>query len=225
MRGLPLTPFKTNRMKKIALFIFLIIINYTLKAQTEKYPKGIYMRFQEVIDKNPSENDTVELEKRTKGKIKMNGGNDYQLNPVDKNVKRKVLKKQVYAHSDGNDLFLNSFKHELQFWYSKVEGENENYFVFNAGIPMNMKRYGMESSDISYMFGGIISGFSAAKRALIRLPYLMDKNTQEVILVSEKNIRDLIGESSDLVMEYEKETEKDNVETLTKYLTKWINKK
>ena len=59
-------------MKKIALFIFLIIINYTLKAQTEKYPKGIYMRFQEVIDKNPSENDTVELEKRTKGKIKMN---------------------------------------------------------------------------------------------------------------------------------------------------------
>ena len=223
MRGLPLTPFKTNRMKKIALFIFLIIINYTLKAQTEKYPKGIYMRFQEVIDKNPSENDTVELEKRTKGK--MNGGNDYQLNPVDKNVKRKVLKKQVYAYSDGNDLVLNSFKHELQFWYSKVEGENENYFVFNAGIPMNMKRYGMESSDISYMFGGIISGFSAAKRALIRLPYLMDKNTQEVILVSEKNIRDLIGESSDLVMEYEKETEKDNVETLTKYLTKWINKK
>jgi len=97
-------------------------------------------------------------ELRTKGKIKMNGGNDYQLNPVDKNVKRKVLKKQVYAYSDGNDLFLNSFKHELQFWYSKVEGENENYFVFNAGIPMNMKRYGMESSDISYMFGGIISG-------------------------------------------------------------------
>ena len=199
MRGLPLTPFKTNRMKKIALFIFLIIINYTLKAQTEKYPKGIYMRFQEVIDKNPSENDTVELEKRTKGKIKMNGGNDYQLNPVDKNVKRKVLKKQVYAYFDGNDLVLNSFKHELQFWYSKVEGENENYFVFNAGIPMNMKRYGMESSDISYMFGGIISGFSAAKRALIRLPYLMDKNTQEVILVSEKNIRDLIGESSDCI--------------------------
>tara|TARA_B110000858_G_C17656843_1_gene405336 strand:+ start:222 stop:590 length:369 start_codon:yes stop_codon:yes gene_type:complete len=116
-------------MKKIALFIFLIIINYTLNAQTEKYPKGIYMSFQEVIDENPSENDTVELEKRTKGKIKMNGGNDYQLNPVDKNVKRKVLIKQVYAYSDGNDLFLNSFKHELQFWYSKVEGENENYFV------------------------------------------------------------------------------------------------
>ncbi len=212
-------------MKKTTIFIFLIIINYTVKAQTEKYPKGIYMSFLEVIDKNPSENYNVELEKRTRGKIKMNGGNDYQLNSVNKNVKRKVLKKQVYAYSDGSDLFLNSFKHELQFWYSKVDGENENYFVFNAGIPMNMKRYGMKSSDISYMFGGIISGFSAAKRALIRLPYVMNKKTQEVILVSEKNIRKLFGGSTDLITEYENETEKDNVEILTKYLIRWVNEK
>ena len=183
------------------------------------------MSFQEVLDKNPSENYTVELEKRTKGKIKMNGGNDYQLNPVNKNVKKKILKREVYAYSNGTDLFLNSFKHELQFWYSKVDGENDNYFVFNAGIPMNLKKYEMESSDISYMFGGIIAGFSAAKRALIRLPYLMDKNTQEVILVSEKNIRKLINESPDLIMEYEEETKKDNVEALTKYLLKWINEK
>lgn len=212
-------------MKNLALITFLVVINYSLKAQTETYPKGIYMSLQEIIDKNPSENYTVELEKRSKGKIKMNGGNDYQLNPVDKNVKKKVLKRQVYAYSDGNDLFLNSFKHELQFWYSKVDGENDNYFVFNAGIPMNMKRYGMESSDISYMFGGIIAGFSAAKRALIRLPYVMDKNTQEVILISEKNIRELMSESTDLITKYEKETEKNNVETLTKYLSKWVNEK
>ena len=73
------------------------------------------------MNKKPSENFNVELEKRSKGKIKMNGGNDYQLNPVDKNVKKKILKREVYAFSDGTDLFLNSFKHELQFWYSKVE--------------------------------------------------------------------------------------------------------
>ena len=214
-----------TKMKEITLIIFLVIINYSIKAQTDTYPKGNYMNFQEIKDKNSSKNYVVELEKRSKGKIKMNGGNDYQLNPIDKNVKKNVLKKQVYAYSDGNDLYLNSFKHELQFWYSKVDAENENYFVFNAGIPMNMKRYGMKSSDISYMFGGIIAGFSAAKKALIRLPYVMDKNTQEVILVSEKNIRELMSESTDLIAEYETETEKDNVETLTKYLLKWVNKK
>lgn len=212
-------------MKKIVLIFVICLFNHTLIAQTESYPHGIYMSFQEVMDKSPSENPVVELEKRSQGKIKMNGGNDYQLNPVDKNVKTKTLKREVYAYSNGDDLFLNSFKHELQFWYSKVEGENDRYFLFNAAIPMNMKRYGMESSDISYLFGGIIAGFSAAKKALIRLPYLMDKSTQDVILVTEKNIGELMKDATELVAEYEKEAKKEDVETLNKYLLNWINKK
>ena len=79
-------------MKKVLLIFFLCLVNQNLKAQTESYPTGIYMNFQEVMNKKPSENFNVELEKRSKGKIKMNGGNDYQLNPVDKNVKKKILK-------------------------------------------------------------------------------------------------------------------------------------
>ena len=34
-----------------------------------------------------------------------------------------------------------------------------------------------------------------------------------------------MSESIDLIAEYEKETGKDNVETITKYLLKWINEK
>lgn len=34
--------------------IFLLVINYTLKAQTKIYPKGIYMGFQEVKEKKPT---------------------------------------------------------------------------------------------------------------------------------------------------------------------------
>ena len=210
-------------MKNIILIFIICFCSHTLKAQTETYPKGVYMNFQEVMSKNPSKKYNVELEKRSQGKIKMNGGNDYQLNPVNNNVKKKKLKREVYAYSNGTDLFLNSFKKGLQFWYSKVEGENDKYFLFNAGIPMDMKKYGMESSDISYLFGGIIGGFSAAKRALIRLPYLMNKNSEEVILVSEKNIQELMSESKELISEYEKEAEKNSVEIMNKYLLKWIN--
>ena len=214
-------------MKKILLIFFICLFNYVLKAQMEPYPKGIYMSFQELMDKNPSGIYIVELEKRSTGKIKMSGGNDYQLNPVNKNVKKKFLKREVYAYSDGTDLFLNGFKHELNFWYSKVEGENDKYFIFKAGTPMNLKRYGIESesSDISFMLGGVMGGLSAAKRALIRLPYIMDKNTQEVILVSKENIKELISESTELIDEYEKEMDKDSVETLTKYLLKWLTKR
>jgi hypothetical protein len=212
-------------MRNLIVILSLALLSSTVHSQNDKYPEGFYMSFEETIKKSPSKNYNIELEKRSKGKIKMNGGNDYQLNPVDQNINKKFLKRDVYAYSDGTDLYLNCYKYELQFWYTKIVGENDKYFVFNAGLPMYPKRFGIESSNISHMFGGIISGFSAAKKALIRLPYLLDKDSQEVILVSEKNIKDFIGNSTELVTEFDNEPEKDSIETLSKYLLKWINEK
>src|SRR5690606_22909075 len=131
-------------------------------SQSDNYPQGLYMNLQEVLDKKPSVDHKVELEQRSPGKIKMNGGNDYQLNSEDKSVKRSFLFKEVYAYSENSDLYLNCFNFELQGWYAKVEGENSNYFFFKAGIPMNPKRYGYKSSDLSSMFGGVVGAFGAA---------------------------------------------------------------
>ena len=210
-------------MKNLILIIALICFNNHSNAQTSSYPEGVYMDLQEVLDKAPSKTAHVELEHRTPGKIKMNGGNDYQINALDKDVKRSFFLKEVFAYSDGTDLYINSLKYELQYWYSKVEGENENFFFFKAGIPMNPKKFGLENSDVSYMFGGIVGAFGAAKRALIRLPYVLDKPTKAPILVSQKNIRDYIGGSPGLVEAYDNETEKDAVEVISKYLLKWMN--
>ncbi|MBJ7881523.1 DUF6563 family protein [Gelidibacter salicanalis] len=211
-------------MKNLILISAFVCYSLCMNAQTATYPEGIYMDFKEVIDKAPSKHLNVELEHRSTGKIKMNGGNDYQLNAIDKDVKRAFFLKDVYAYSEGTDLYINCFKYELQYWYAKVEGENSDYFFFKAGIPMNPKKHGFESSDLSNMFGGVFAAFGAAKRALIRLPYLLDKDTQEAVLISEKNIRDYIGSSTALVDDYEQEQEKNNVEVITTYLLKWIGK-
>ncbi len=212
-------------MRNTILVIVCIALNYALSAQTELYPHGIYMDLQEVLNKAPSGDFSVELEKRSTGKIKMNGGNDYQINSADKAVKKTFLLKDVYAYSEGSDLYLNCMKYELQAWYTKVEGENNNYFFFKAGIPMNPKRYGFQSSDLSSMFGGVGAAFGAAKRAMIRLPYVLDKESQEVVLVTDKNIRDYIGTSQQLVDEFDKEEEKNNVDVISSYLLKWIQTK
>lgn len=212
-------------MRNVILVFLFICLNNAVYAQTESYPQGLYMDLQEVFDKKPSGDHSVELEERSAGKIKMNGGNDYQINSVDKAVKRAFLFKEVYAYSEGSDLYLNCYKYELQAWYTRVEGENQKYFFFKAGIPMNAKRYGFESSDLSNMFGGVFAAFGAAKRAMIRLPYLLDKDSQQAVLVSHKNIRDYIGTSPQLVDDYEKEQEKDNVDVISGYLLKWIQTK
>ena len=90
---------------------------------------------------------------------------------------------------------------------------------------MNSKRYGFESSDLSSMFGGVFAAFGAAKRAMVRLPYLLDKHSGEVVLVSDKNIRDFIGTIPQLFDDYEKEQEKDNVDVISTYILKWIETK
>lgn len=210
-------------MEKLILILTLICFNHNISAQSLSYPEGFYMDLQEVLDKVPSKEMNVELEQRSTSKIKMNGGNDYQINAIDKDVKKSYFLKEVYAYSDGTELYLNCFKYELQNWYSKIEDENSDYFFFKAGIPMNPKRYGFESSDLSSMFGGIVGAFGAAKRAMIRLPYLLDKKNTEAILISDKNIKEFIGSSTSLLDEYEKEQEKDNAEVISKYLLKWIN--
>ena len=209
----------------MSLLLVFIFFNSTAIAQADNYPQGLYMNLQEVLDKNPSADHKVALEQRSSGKIKMNGGNDYQINSEDKSIKRSFLLKEVYAYSEGSALYLNCFKYELQAWYSKVEGENTKYFFFKAGIPMNSKRYGFESSDLSSMFGGVFAAFGAAKRAMVRLPYLLDKHSGEVVLVADKNIREFIGTIPQLFDDYEKEQEKDNVDVISTYILKWIETK
>lgn len=209
-------------MRNLGMLLVFVFLSINVQSQTENYPQGLYMNLQEVLDKKPSAALKVELEQRSPGKIKMNGGNDYQINSDDKTVKRSFLLKEVFAYSEGSHLYLNCLNFELQTWYAKVEGENGNYFFFKAGIPMNPKRYGYKSSDLSNMFGAIGGAFGGAKMAMARLPYLLDKNSGEAVLVSHKNIGNYIGSSPRLSDAYENEPEKESLEVISGYLLKWI---
>lgn len=181
------------------------------------------MTYNEIINKKPSANYNVELETRTQGEIKMNGGNDYQLNALDNSTSRSELKKVVVAYSDGENLYMNSKVLKLQTWYSKVLSDKK-YFVFSAALPENIKEYGIEISDLPKMFGGLGGAFQAMKLALLRFPYIMEKSTQKITLVSDKNIKDFIGNDSILLEKYEKELEKNNMEIILNYLVEWDKK-
>ena len=212
----------TKKMKmKYFLLVVLIIMSLNGFAQVSEYPEGMYMSFKEVIDKQPSEHYNVELEERSEGKIKMNGGNDYELNAIEKSVKNSVLRKDVIAYSSGEDLYLNCIVYQLQPWYAKVVSENEENFVFKAALPMFPKKYDLKQSELPNMFCGLIGGVSAMKLALLRFPYVMNKSTQEITLVTQKNINEVLKGNDELLNRYNQETEKDEVETIMKYLLEW----
>ena len=147
-------------MKKIIIALF-VVLSANAFGQI-KYQKGIYLSFEEIIQNKPSANYNVELEKRTEGEIKMNGGNDYQLNALDKSTNRSDLKKVVEAYSDGENLYLNCKKLKLQNWYAKVLSDKK-YLVFSGALPYVLKDFDIEISELPTMFGAIGGGLNGMK--------------------------------------------------------------
>lgn len=141
------------------------------KAQ-EKYPKGLYMSFEEIVNKTPSVTDEVEVIKRTSFDIVMVGGNDYKLKSA--TLSKRVLKKKAFAYSDGDSLYINCRKYKAQPWYAKVTDAGE-YLVFSAGMSKISKK-----SDYALLFFGALGGAAAAQ---IRYMYAVkiDGNEFDII--------------------------------------------
>ena len=85
--------------KKFVFPIVLLLISPNLFAQSQdlSYPKGIYLSVEEINAEKPSIVKELKVEKRTIGEIKMSGGNDYRLAPLDKSVSKKEIKKKFLA--------------------------------------------------------------------------------------------------------------------------------
>lgn len=156
-------------MKYWFIPLLLLLGHGNIHCQTE-YPQGAYMSLEELRDKLPSENYELLPLLRTDGDIVMMGGNDYKLISEDKSIKNKIIKKQIFAFSDGSDLFVNCFQFGCQFWYAKVNYREANIIRFNAGMS-NSK------ATSAAMMGGAIGGAIAATQ---RYLYEVDLNTGEL---------------------------------------------
>lgn len=204
------------------IIVLLLVFSSNTFGQT-KYQKGIYLSFEEIIQNKPSANYNVALEKRTEGEIKMNGGNDYQLNALDKSTNRSQLKKEVEAYSDGENLYINCKKLKLYTWYSKVLSDKK-YFVFSGALPENYKEYGIELSQLSNMFGAVGGALSGMKLALLRFPYILDKTNHKLTLVSSKNINEIFSNDTIILEKFNQDPDKNKMETILKYLVEWNEK-
>lgn len=87
----------------ISLFILILFIS-EVNGQIDKYPKGVYITFDEVKIKSPSQQIPLVVSKRTKSDIKMSGGNDYKIESEDKAINKNTVKKEFIAYSQGDTL-------------------------------------------------------------------------------------------------------------------------
>ena len=102
------------KIKFIFFATLFTVLAMNLLAQAESFPKGAYMKIEEIKGKSPSNPLDLMVIKRTKGDIKMMGGNDYKLESADKTVEGKTLRRELLAYSNGDTLYLNCMTYKLQ---------------------------------------------------------------------------------------------------------------
>lgn len=208
-------------MKKSLLTLSIILIfSSIIFGQSSSYPKGVYMSFDEILDKNPSQNIDLTLIKRTKGDIKMSGGNDYKLIKEDKSIKKKIIKKEYYAYSNGDTLYVNCLKYLVQPWYTPVLSDGK-FLVIKAGLSMNIKIQKEQLNNnpqMGYMFGAVGGAIQGAQMALLRFVYAIDKSTNQIVTITPEFIENQLKENLKILELYKSEKEPSKQETLIRYL-------
>ncbi len=202
--------------KPTLTIIFFVAALYSSFGQQQNYPKGVYMNFNEIVNKMPSQQLDLDVIKRTKSNIKMVGGNDYKLISKDKSVKNKFIKQKIWAYSLGDTLFLNCFQYKVQPWYSCIISDGD-YLVFRGGLSQNSKEQ-KKQMQMGFYFGAIGGAIAGAKLALLRFLYVIDKNTNEISTVSPGSLREILEGNDKLLDQYNNETDKESESTLLKYI-------
>ena len=78
-------------MNKKILLLLSLLMTLTSYSQ-KKYNKGFYFSISDLEKNSANINPEIEIEKRTNSKIKMVGGNDYQFNPLNDDVKKSFIR-------------------------------------------------------------------------------------------------------------------------------------
>jgi hypothetical protein len=210
----------TNFSKFISILTLLLTFALSVFAQMEPYPKGIYRSIEEIRTKSPSEKKDLDVEKRTNGEIKMNGGNDYKLSSSDNTIPKNIIKKEILAYSDGDSLYINCLPLKVQPWYATVLSDGR-FLVIRAGLSMNPKlqREQLKNrAQLGMLFGAIGGGIEGAKRAMMRFVYIVDKESFNITAVSTDYLTELLSPYPDLSENFKNEKEKSNQEIFIKYL-------
>lgn len=202
-------------MKTIKFLILFIFFNTITTSAQIIYPKGVYMSYDEIINKSPSQNYNLTIEKRTIGDIKMNGGNDYKLISNDESLNKKYLKTMIYAYSDGENLYLNCYQYKVQNWYADLISDGK-YLVFKGGLSQNVDEQ-KKQIKIGTAFGAIGGGIQGAKLATLRFVYAIDKSNNNLIYITPEKLENLLWNYTELYDNFQKENDK-NEETIIKYL-------
>ncbi len=202
-------------MKRLFLFVLLA---FSLGAASAQYV--VYFSLKNLIANQGDTITYLEVEKRTKNVILLQGGADYKIShPTDK-VLSNHLKRRPFAVYADSSLYVNCKRvryKKLRFgaWYAPA-------FVMRGNIYFSAVPLGSVVAKSSYSMGSNIGGDlgkAIASSSLVskRVYYEVDGQTGEVVFVSRDRLLELLADYPELADAYKCE-ESESARVTGKYL-------
>jgi hypothetical protein len=142
----------------------------------------------------------------------MVGGNDYKIIRITANGKKRAIKEDVFAISNGDTLFLNCEMQRLQSWYA-IANQKDSLLLFKAGICQDI--FSELSTEASLY--GVLGPIGTAHAATIRYLYVLNIQTGKVEILTEKYLKKILKSKVDILKNYEAEKDRTSDEILLKY--------
>lgn len=193
-------------MRLITALLILISSN-AFAQQDTVYPAGCYMSIEELQTKAPTKHCRLQVSTKKGGTFLGFEANDYTLSSADKCFSKKDIR-DMFAYSDGNVLYLNGAKHDLQGAYVQIVMRGKNYMAFLGARSTG------EAFATMLMGSGSVENSEAGKRYL----YALDMKTGKSYYADEDYMSKMLTAYPDLKALYDKEANKGADETLLKYL-------
>ena len=219
-------------MKKFLLLFFICSV-YLSVAQEQK--AGAYLSYQDFVNNTPAYSDSLIIyNKRSDYDIQRSGGNDYIVGSKNKEL-NKILENKIWGIYMRNDLFLNSKLLTGISGYTKVEILGK-YSVINPSFPKNHRIqkniYAKDTStknekSIRFYIGTTmspvalsipLSNSSKDYSCIGQYPIVYDMQTEVITILNKENLEILIQNFHNLKIQFSLEKNKEDKETLLKYV-------
>jgi hypothetical protein len=234
-------------MRSLVLVAF-VFFAVTLSAQDFEFPRGVYMTYNELMDRKPSKDCEFSVTEKTNVAIRLIGGGRYSMETTKRCLKSKKVKNEVFAYSSGDSLFINSKLITGSPGYVLVT-EFGRFLLFKSGLAQFGKMNDIQMGNIPYMsldgkikkttniivgegavggaVGGLVSGIinSGLEGTLynynipnIRFYYVIDQKENKIKTLSRNVMKSFLDDYPELLKEYNKIELKHDKNVYLKYI-------
>lgn len=178
-------------------FTLIIVIHVSsVLGQKPNFQPGAYYSVEQLRLGIPEKAINLKIEKRSGSDIALNGGNEYKLVSEADSIKKKTIKKKVFAYVKNDSLLISGYTLGLQTWFGLALTKG-NYILFKGCMKD-------EDAMAIAIMGGMIGSAIASKTSYL---YILSLRTGNVNYCSIEYLEKRLEESKkELLEEFKRES-------------------